>query len=376
MKKYIKILFYNILITIILLMLIDPWLANDAVAESSIETNRHIVLREYAPNINTNRIPSADRMSKTDTLLRKNYPVRTDNNGFLIGHDTPLERDSVDMIFFGASTTACLFVEENKRFPYLVGQQLNDTLDKTWTVANGGMGGNHTMHSTLNLLTKGIRLRPKIVVLMHGVNDLVMLTNTGYYGDTPYSRAIIRSRNKRKSKKGVGQRISNFSEACSNLIAPNIYAKLRSAFKSKTPNNTDEWAAHRSQKTYNNYEHLEKQFEQAVLSFIRIARTYDMEVVLMTQFNRLHPEDDFVRSLYNIKNANSTLSYDTFCEYYKGFNDKIRAIASAKNLMLVDLDRLVPANNLYIYDSVHLNDAGSELVANIVSNELLKLNIK
>jgi len=138
MKKYIKILFYNILITIILLMLIDPWLANDAVVESSIETNRHIVLREYAPNVNTNRIPTADRMSKTDTLLRKNYPIRTDNNGFLIGRDMPLERDSVDMIFFGASTTACLFVEEDRRFPYLVGQQLTDTLDKAWSVANGG----------------------------------------------------------------------------------------------------------------------------------------------------------------------------------------------------------------------------------------------
>jgi len=52
----------------------------------------------------------------------------------------------------------------------------------------------------------GIRLRPKIVVLMHSVNDLVMLTNTGYYSDTPYSRAIIRSKGKQKPKKGFGQR--------------------------------------------------------------------------------------------------------------------------------------------------------------------------
>ncbi len=356
-------------------MLIDPWLARDDVEESSIETNRHIVLREYAPNVETHRTPSDDRMAKTDTLLRKKYPVRTDNNGFLIGTNTPLKRDTVDVIFFGASTTACLFVEENKRFPYLVERQLNDASGKAWSVANGGKGGNHTLHSTLGLLTKGIRLRPKTVVLMHAVNDLVMLTNTGSYADEPYSRAMIRSKSERKTKKGFGQRIHHFFEACMNLIAPNIYTKLKSAFKPKTPSNTDEWAAHRSQKTYDNYKHLERQFEQAVLSFIRVARTYDINVVLMTQFNRLHPEDDFVRSLYHKKNANSTLSYNDFCKYYKGFNDKIRAIAAAENLPLVDLDKLVPANNSYIYDSVHLNDAGSELVADIVTRELLKLGI-
>jgi len=356
-------------------MLIDPWLGNDDVIESSTTTNRHIVLREYAPNVNTVRIPSDGRMAKTDSLVRKNYPVRTDNNGFLIGENTLLERDTVDIIFFGGSTTACFYVEENKRFPYLVEQQLNGTLNQSWRVANGGMGGNHTMHSTLNLLTKGIRLRPKVVVLMHGVNDLVMLRNMGYYADTPHSRAIIRKKNKPLLKNGLGPRIGHFFEAGSNLIAPNIYTKFRSAFKSKKPDNPDEWKGYRSE-GYDDYEHLEQQFEQAVLSFIRIAQTYNIKVVLMTQFNRLHPEDDFVRSLYKIKNVHSTLPYDTFCAYYKGFNEKIRTIATAENLTLIDLDKLVPTNNSYIYDSVHLNDAGSELVANIITNELLKLDFK
>jgi len=112
--------------------------------------------------------------------------------GFIIGPDDFMNKnDSIEINFFGGSTTECLFVDEEKRFPYLVGEMLSKKIGKQIIVRNAGVSGKNTMDLTLDFIIRGIPLHPRIVILMENVNDLSQLMYTGSYFEGPNTRAII-----------------------------------------------------------------------------------------------------------------------------------------------------------------------------------------
>ena len=53
-------------------------------------------------------------------------------------------------------------------------------------------------------------------------------------------------------------------------------------------------------------------------------------------------------------------------------NDIVREVATTENVMLVDLDEIVPKSNDWLYDMVHLHGKGSEKVATIIFKHLEK----
>jgi len=178
MKSFFKVLFYNVIIIVVLLALLDPLFKKNTDEHQLLRSERTVILREYPPNIDTYKTPTEYALGRTNNLEKKPYRIRTNQHGFIIGEHTP-KADSADIIFFGGSTTECLYVNENKRFPYLVGEKLSTVSNKKVVSMNGGVGGSHTLHSTINLLTKAIRLRPEKVVLMHNINDLALMCKTG-----------------------------------------------------------------------------------------------------------------------------------------------------------------------------------------------------
>ena len=66
------------------------------------------------------------------------------------------------------------------------------------------------------------------------------------------------------------------------------------------------------------------------------------------------------------------MNIEQFAELYKIFNNIIRKIAQEKEIVLIDLDLLIPKTNEFIYDTVHLNNAGSILAAESISAALIK----
>ena len=59
----------------------------------------------------------------SDGLEQKPYVLRVDRQGFIMPakiHDHP----DLTIAFLGGSTTECTYVDEDQRFPYLVGRLL------------------------------------------------------------------------------------------------------------------------------------------------------------------------------------------------------------------------------------------------------------
>ena len=161
---------------------------------SKDEIKRTILLKEISPNKDYNFKPDSGYMRRTQNLEQKKYRIRTDINGYIVGEEDFSEekrKQPIDIIFFGGSTTECLFVDEEKRFPYLLQGLLNNKARKSVRTLNGGVSGSHSIHSLTKYIAKGIPLKPKYVALMHNVNDLSILEKTTSYWKAPMSRSTI-----------------------------------------------------------------------------------------------------------------------------------------------------------------------------------------
>ena len=104
-----------------------------------------------------------------------------------------MTKPDLTLVFLGASTTACIYVEEESRFPYLVGKLLAQKTGKKITSINSGVGGNNSLHSLDILLNKIIPVRsPTSWCMMHNINDLVALIyDRTYWSKNPTRQPIV-----------------------------------------------------------------------------------------------------------------------------------------------------------------------------------------
>ena len=361
--KVLKFISINLVVLIALLALIDPWLKS-----AHYPTGRSVRLREPAPNMDFIEELSQHKIKRSQGLGTKTkYRLRTNNQGFFIGENNSVVADSVDIIFWGGSTTECIYVDEGKRFPYLVGEKLmNTATNQNITTLNGGLRGNHSLHSLISFIAKGIPLKPKTVVLMHNVNDLYQLEFAGSYWDSPKDRSILLIKENQHSFKN---RLYQLGKSVKELLIPNLYKKIHNTSvtnRRKDPDYKFEWQTLKRNKDAA-IDKLLIDYEKTIRSFVHVAKVHGINVILMTQFNRLNPEDDFSRSLY-------ASDFDQLCRNYKRFNQKIRDISVSENVHLIDLARKIPSDSTTIYDFLHLNTYGSELATDIITKELIKIN--
>lgn len=161
--------------------------------ESVPRPQRHIVLREWLPDATFVVAPPEIRYRNPGGPVRDVDQLAVDEDGFIEPskvHDAP----ELTVAFLGGSTTECLFVTPELRFPYLVGRLLETRLGRAVNSLNAGKSGNNTMHSLLALTAKVLPERPHFVVLMHNANDLAVLAGYGSYWNDDSEFALVRTR--------------------------------------------------------------------------------------------------------------------------------------------------------------------------------------
>ena len=118
---------------------------------------RSIRLREYDPFLY--RFMTFDDPEKKlfDSFTHKTYVLRVDQDGFITPSKVHEHPDFI-IVFLGASTTECTWVDEENKFPYLVGRLLEKETGKKVNSYNASKAGNHTLHSIDILYNKLIPL--------------------------------------------------------------------------------------------------------------------------------------------------------------------------------------------------------------------------
>ncbi len=268
---------------------------------------RFIKLREHRPNQEKFERPSRNYIKNIapNKIERKYYRLATDKDGFIKPSDIH-ENPDLKIVFLGGSTTECLYMEEEERFPYLVGRLLENNLGKKVNSYNGGVSANESMHSINILLNKVLPMQPTMVVFMHNINDLVILRSQGSYWYQDSLKSHVQT-------------------------SKNVFTRF-------------EFPPH--EETFNE-EHISEEFRRNLLTFIAICKIRGIKPVLMTQGNRVKDDD-----------------------LYHQFNQIIREVGQNESVTVIDLAKLIPPEAVNFYDSYHYTAKGAKLAAEKIADKL------
>ena len=312
---------------------------------------RSLNIREINPNFNAVLWPSEDYINGTDSLERIGYLIRSDKYGFIEnGNEINFsDKPSKSIIFFGGSTTEQLFVPEQSRWQSILERNLNRIdQDYHYIVKNGGFSGNNSMHSTLNFIAKAIPLSPDYVVLMNNANDLGILRLSGSYWEAPNKFSLIKVQE---------STLYLMARQIKDYLAPNSFELLTGRLS-----NNDDFEKFRGSDIVD-IETIERQYRQSLNTFIDISLRWGVEPILMTQFNRINLDDE----LFNSNNY-SIAEKEKYILNYMRLNEVIREVSASRQIDLIDLAKLIPSSSKYMYDPYHLNENGSILAAEILTD--------
>jgi hypothetical protein len=332
---------------------------------------RYVKLRESRPLYADVLRPPQITMDIADGLVKKGYPFRIDENGFIMPskiHPDP----QLTLAFLGGSTTECAYVDEENRFPYLVGRLVEKKTGLRTDSYNAGKAGNTSLHSLDVLLNKVIPVQPDVAVMMHNVNDLaVLIFEKTYWTKNPYRSPLVEIK---PTFKTAMRNVEDSFHIIRDLTIPHLSRQLKTFYHYVVGNksNVDEFKQARGHKIQIDKQKLVSEFSMNLQMFINISRARKITPVLMTMANRLKDQPDpFILSLERTTVETGTgLNYKDFKELFDLFNQTIREVAAANSVLVIDLDRKVPKEKELMYDFVHLNDAGSKYVSDIIAAEL------
>jgi hypothetical protein len=334
---------------------------------------RYINLREIPPHVDTVIVPTDLAVRISDGLVQKPYRIRTDAHGFLLPYNHYAKPD-LKLFFLGGSTVACIHVDEDQRYPYLVGQLLQEKTGKKIVSINAGVCGNNSLHSLDVLLNKIMPLKPNVVVMMHNINDLVTLIyDKTYWGHNPSRQPII---DFYFYKNLTG--LKALSTLARDMYIPDLHASIRllshKIFGRKVKVQDDEFAQVRGKKLTVDAAAITAEFKNNLQTFINICRAWHLTPVLMTQFNRYksHPDPKILAGLQGFQ-SDSGIPVRKFIDLYDRFNQAILDVGQQNGVLVIDLAHLIPQDKKYMYDMVHLNPRGSQLAAKVISQRLLPL---
>ena len=325
--------------------------------------HRAITLREYRP-LMKEWLEAGKEEQHYDTLVTKKYLLRIDNDGFIVPSKKYANPD-MSIVFLGGSTTECRYVAEEHRFPYLAGVLLEQQTGIKINSYNAARSGNHSLHSLDILLNKVFPIKPDIVVMLHNINDLVVLLYESSYWNHKSSKPVIFDINKEID--------ANFYKIIRDRYIPNLAAamhnfdkSLRSLWKSDKKSN-DEFAKIRGKHLIVDKSAMVDQFEMNLQSFIYLCKARNIIPVLMTMPSRFKEKpDQIILDTFN----NVTLEYSQFRELFDLFNKSILKKAHENNIMVIDLAKEIPQENEFMCDIVHYTDKGARKIADIISDRL------
>ncbi|MFH1319491.1 MAG: SGNH/GDSL hydrolase family protein [Bacteroidota bacterium] len=343
--------------------------------------HRFVRLKENPPNLNMQYIMSEDAKKKNNivNLSEDKFILRTDMDGFVEPSKIHNNAD-MNIFFIGGSTTECRALDEKKRFPYLVGRILEEKTGLKINSFNAGVSGNHSFHSIDILLNKILPYKPQIVVFKHNSNDILLIPYGSYWNNSSKKSLITYSNNTGNKKEPDNNLLFPvLGEWAGNAIS--LFSKTSELAEDHIPYNYPKYSEVGGKRIVVNKNEVTTLYRNSLRTFVEICKTWNIEPVFMTQVilnqNNIKPMND-IPDVFEFtmpeKPMQDSAILTVLYSYHHVFNGIIREVATEEEITLIDLKNLVQADDhRYLYDLYHYNDAGSELVAQIISKHLLDL---
>lgn len=341
-----------------------------------------IILHIYNPFTNFTKHGKLILPANQKTVFENKWISKLDEKIFYsrnsLGFRGPEPKDSISnlnsVICIGGSTTECRFLSDSTTWPFLLGENLKDSIPGLW-VNNAGIDGHSTFGHLLLLKEYIVHLRPKYVILLTGVNDVE--TEKPEQFDEMNENKIQFS-----SVKSFFKSLLNKTEI--GATAFQLYA-VKAAYKKGLIHKEVDFA--KLQDTVLNDAYM-NQLQLKQKPFVEAYEKRLQEIVTICKTNNIHPILLTQPSLYgNYKDSTTGLlmSYKYIAgeETVKNnilqqniLDEYNRAVLSFHTqTTVIDLASLMPKNTAYFYDFIHYNKKGAAKLAQILAEALKSKNV-
>lgn len=268
----------------------------------------------------------------------------------------PKPAEYLRLAFLGASTTFCAEVSGDElTWPHLVTEAVQEAIhDIKFDYVNGAVPGYVVQSSLHNLSERVARLQPDVIVIYHATNDLSQETRW-----LAVKQGIYHEEGRSLKKSWLAEYSLLWYLVEKNL---DLKAAQRNAVN----------AMNRLEFTPSK---LGVQFRQQLTELVLAAKQITGVVALATFSYQIRPEQTPEQQLVA---ASSALYYMPFMtlngllEAYAQYNKIIADVARETGSILIDVDTAIPGDSEHFNDTVHFTDAGSVVMAQRVSEALLK----
>lgn len=310
-------------------------------------------------------------LAQTENPKLDSEIVVTRNSLGFRGPDPPADLETrLSILAVGGSTTECRYLSDGHDWPARLARELEGSLNGVW-LDNAGLDGHSTFGHLKLLEQRAMPLRPKVVLLLVGINDVAR--DQLKYQD----RALTQ----RKDFDGA-TRVSNWLASRSALVA-----LLQNAWRARQAQRValiqpvldlralphDASGRHGRAVARAHRVTFIPAYRERVQSLIGMCRSAGSEPVLLTQPALYGPATDDVTGvdLGTLEvdpqdGTNGRMAWATL----EAYNDVLRELGKSEGLIVVDLARGLPKSSRYFYDFVHFTNEGAAEVARLAAHEL------
>lgn len=339
-------------------------------------TLRAIQLEEARPGRRIEWVPRGEFFDFSDGFLEpRPYVYEVDEEGYLMPSRVHSDPD-LTILFQGGSTTEIVFVDPELRFAHRVGRLIEASEGIEVNTLNAGVSGSCTLDSINSLLNKHLAQQPDVAVMMEAINDLntLIYNHNSYYGKVRNPIVEIPQRPGRR-RPTVGQSLARLFDDLFESTIPHLHDRAGNLLRhlSGAGDRTDEFAAVREERRSVDADLIRDRFRRNVTLWIETARTFGITPVLMTQASRFYDDNPAWQEYIAVEIERKTrIPFTTYRELHRSFNEVVRQVGRDEGVLVIDLERRIPARSETIHDPVHFNNNGSRLAAEIIHQELVE----
>ena len=289
------------------------------------------------------------------------------------GPEPPAEfARALTIVTVGGSTTECFDLAEDKTWPHDLAVNLQRSFRDLW-LNNAGLSGNSTFGHYILMQDYLVKLRPKVVIFLVGINDL------GIRGERDFDQRIhgVNFRSLERFLASVAVH-SELATAALNLYRF-YFPKSVMINNQNDPQETDLTKlrhfevsdAARAAMLKEHRDHYLRPYKARLEKLITICREHNILPVLLTQ-PVLYGEG--VDAATGVDLGHRFVAQDmdgvTAWQVLELYNDVTREVGREQGVLVIDLAREMPKNSAYYFDLMHYTNAGAARVADIIDARL------
>jgi lysophospholipase L1-like esterase len=281
---------------------------------------------------------------------------------------------------FGGSTVHCGTVPFEQTHVRLLEKKLQSHYpDKKIEVQNLGAEWHCSEHDVIKLMFDAQEFSPDLVIVFHGINDLIRALESDVFSDGPYRHdyrhyfgAVANLARPGKNtwtmiNTAGGHWMSDFRFQQVRLHGPEgmgLNGSLTLFFPKTQPMDISHWNSLPA-------------FERNMRRFVQVAQEQQYDVLLATQPSLYHKDlsatdQEVLVFPRSHQGKGRHVSLESMTDGMRQFNEVTKKIAADRDVRLVDLDAAMPKTTEYLYDDCHYTARGNALIGEHLAEAVIR----